>query len=435
MSLLEEVKQAKALHKEALFARPNVVGVGVGYKQTRGQPTEQLSVVVLVRQKMPLAGLLPEAVVPQEVAGVPTDVLEVGDLRSQQVRTDRWRPAPGGVSIGHYRITAGTFGCVVRDRASGMRLILSNNHVLANSNDASPGDAILQPGTADKGQNPDDVIAHLERFCPIQFSTAPSTCTTAALYAEIGNKLAQLVGSQHRLHVFRMNPQATNTVDAAVARPVDDSTVVDEILEIGVVDGTVPAALGMPVRKSGRTTGLTSGEITVMDATVNVGYGGGSTVTFENQLLTGPMSQGGDSGSLLVAGDSLRAVGLLFAGSNQSTVYNPIQAVLDCLSVDIISGAAVSKQAVVQSAIERAQVVKQIYQEELMRKANVIGVGVGLRHQGGMRTDQVVLVVMVRRKLPLASLAPEDVIPSQIEGVPVDVREVGEVEAQRNFRF
>jgi hypothetical protein len=136
-----------------------------------------------------------------------------------------------------------------------------------------------------------------------------------------------------------------------------------------------------------------------------------------------------------VAGDSLRAVGLLFAGSNQSTVYNPIQAVLDCLSVNIISGAAVSKQAVVQSAIERAQVVKQIYQEELMRKANVIGVGVGLRHQGGMRTDQVVLVVMVRRKLPLASLAPEDVIPSQIEGVPVDVREVGEVEAQRNFRF
>jgi hypothetical protein len=124
-------------------------------------------------------------------------------------------------------------------------------------------------------------------------------------------------------------------VDCAVARPVNSADVLDEILEIGTVSGTVEAALGMAVRKSGRTTGLTTGEISVLDATVNVSYGTGRTAQFENQIVAGPMSQGGDSGSLVVAGDSLKAVGLLFAGSEQSTIFNPIQAVLDGLNVTI----------------------------------------------------------------------------------------------------
>ena len=56
---------------------------------------------------------------------------------------------------------------------------------------------------------------------------------------------------------------------------------------------------------------------------------------FENQIVSTPMSQGGDSGSLLVDADSRRAVGLLFAGSSQATVFNPIQTVLDALGVTI----------------------------------------------------------------------------------------------------
>jgi hypothetical protein len=102
-----------------------------------------------------------------------------------------------------------------------------------------------------------------------------------------------------------------------------------------VVSGTLEATLGMAVRKSGRTTGLTTGTINVVDATISVSYGVGRTATFENQLVAGPMSQGGDSGSLVVAGDALKAVGLLFAGSDQSTIFNPIQAVLDCLNITI----------------------------------------------------------------------------------------------------
>ena len=63
----------------------------------------------------------------------------------------------------------------------------------------------------------------------------------------------------------------------------------------------------------------------MLNATVNVSYGVGQVARFENQIVTTAMSQGGDSGSLLVAGDALHAVGLLFAGSEQATIHNPIQ--------------------------------------------------------------------------------------------------------------
>ena len=109
----------------------------------------------------------------------------------------------------------------------------------------------------------------------------------------------------------------------------------DEIIEIGIIQDTREASLGMSVRKSGRTTSFTTGQINLINATVNVTYGGGRTARFEDQLVSGPMSQGGDSGSLLVSGDSQHAVGLLFAGSDQSTIFSPIQAVLDCLEVSI----------------------------------------------------------------------------------------------------
>jgi hypothetical protein len=207
--------------------------------------------------------------------------------------------------------------------------------VLANSNNASPGDAILQPGVADGGQEANDRIAVLERFCPIDFGEAPGECNVAGSVAALANMAAWLLRSKHRLQAVRRNAQAVNLVDAALARPLVDSSIQDEIMTIGAVSGTAPASLGMQVRKSGRTTGLTTGEITVLDATVSVGYGPGQTARFEGQIVTTPMSQPGDSGSLLVAGDSLRAVGLLFAGSDQSTIHSPIQAVLDCLDVTI----------------------------------------------------------------------------------------------------
>lgn len=429
MTLLEEVRQAKSAHTTNILAKPNVVGLGVGLKETAGRVTDELSVVVLVRRKVSLVSLPTEGIIPQEVNGVRTDVMQVGDIRPLQSRTDRWRPAPGGVSIGHFEITAGTFGCTVRDQKSGGRLILSNNHVLANSNNASLGDPILQPGPMDGGRVETDTIARLERFSPIRFNSEPPTCDIAMGYARLGNAFARLVGSSHQLQVHKAQPSSTNVVDAAVARPIEDGDILDENLEIGVVTGVTAAELGLMVRKSGRTTATTTGSINILDATLVINYGYDRLATFERQIVSTPMSRGGDSGSLVVASDSQLAVGLLFAGSDQATIFNPIQAVIEALNVSFADpkGEPKSDRRI---AVERAQAIKDAYGDFLMSKANVVGVGIGLRHKGGNRTDEVGLVVMVRRKLPNALIAPDDVIPDQIEGVPIDVREVGEVEAQ-----
>ncbi|MCA9943137.1 MAG: hypothetical protein KC449_06625 [Anaerolineales bacterium] len=336
MANINEVRAAKATHTAALMARPNVVGVGIGQQIKGGVQTNELCISVLVADKIAIEGLAPEALVPSTLGSVPTDVVQIGTVLANQAPTGKFRPAPGGVSIGHYQISAGTLGCIVRDKATGDRLILSNNHVLANSNDAQIGDPIIQPGGADGGTVTNDLIARLERFCTIDFGTeSGSSCGFASAYAGFGNAIASLLGSRHRVTVLQANPQAVNLVDAAVARPINDEDVLDEILNIGEISGTTEATLGMAVRKSGRTTGYTTGTINTIEATVSVNYGPGQVATFENQLVAGPMSEGGDSGSLIVDANSQQAVGLLFAGSTQSTIFSPIQAVLDCLDVEI----------------------------------------------------------------------------------------------------
>jgi hypothetical protein len=335
MSEVEAISRAQAKHTPVLMSKANVVGVGRGYKVVKGRKTDKMCVVVLVRRKVPHTALEAHAVVPKDVDGVETDVIEVGDLTAQVSRTERIRPAPPGVSLGHYQITAGTFGAVVRDRITQAPLILSNNHVLANSNDAQIGDPILQPGTADGGRTDQDTLAHLVRFIPIQFTVAPSSCSIASGVAWLGNSLARGLGSKHRLQAYYTDPNALNRADAAVAAPVEADMITDQILEIGVVSGTRPAELGLTVRKSGRTTGFTSGEINVLEATVTVGYGTGRRARYDGQIISTPMSSPGDSGSLLVAGDSMQAVGLLFAGSDQATIFNPIEDVLSALEVEL----------------------------------------------------------------------------------------------------
>jgi hypothetical protein len=328
---LSRVSQVKQEFLSSLIKLQNVVGVGVGYKVSGGQRQDTLSVVVMVKEKT--SKLPANQLVPSMVDSILTDVVQVGEITAL-ANTGLYRPAPGGVSIGHYAITAGTLGVVVRDKSSGQRLILSNNHVLANSNDAEIGDAIIQPGSADGGLTATDTIAHLERYEPIRYTTEPSTCSLAKLYSELGNLLASILGSSTRLDVVRQQDDV-NRIDAALARPIRDSDLLDEILEIGTVSGVAESLLGMQVRKSGRTTGFTTGEINLVDATVSVSYGAGRTARFDGQLVAGAMSQGGDSGSLVVDANSNQAVGLLFAGSNAATIFSPIQEVLDILQVEL----------------------------------------------------------------------------------------------------
>ena len=82
-----------------------------------------------------------------------------------------------------------------------------------------------------------------------------------------------------------------------------------------------------------------------------------------------------------------------------------------------------------QDAIQRAMEVKRRHEKDLMRKPNVVGVGVGFRTRGGVQSDEVCIVVSVKVKLAPSQMKPGDLIPPSMEGVPVDVVETGEITA------
>jgi hypothetical protein len=327
-----DVRAAKAAHEGAIFGRANVVGVAVGNRTIRGRETDERCILVYVEHKRAEAELRPRDIVPKAIEGVRTDVVETGRFHAVELvqsldgdRTRRIRPAPGGVSLGHYRITAGTFGILAQ--RNGRPVILSNNHVLANANDAELGDPILQPGPADGGRV-QDTIARLADFVPIQFNERP--------LGAIGRFLEWLLGPLLRflgLGVKRLPSGKTNLVDAAIAVPIEPGLVTQELLGIGRVSGISAASIGQRVRKSGRTTGVTEGRVTGIDAVVEVDYVG-HTAIFREQIVTDLHSQGGDSGSLVVDDDE-RAVGLLFAGGLSTTLINPMAAVASSLDLDM----------------------------------------------------------------------------------------------------
>jgi hypothetical protein len=79
--------------------------------------------------------------------------------------------------------------------------------------------------------------------------------------------------------------------------------------------------------------------------------------------------------------------------------------------------------------MDRIRAVKEKHEKALLRIKNVVGVGIGLRQKDGQFTDQVVLTVIVQRKHPASELARRDRIPSELDGIPVDVQEVGTLRA------
>ena len=155
---------AQKRHGERLMAIAGVVGHGVGLVE--GEPGIK---VFLLRPGV--------AGVPSRLDDVPVAVVVTGMFVAGGT-TDKTSPAPNGYSVGHPNITAGTLGVVVKDAAD-VCYILGNNHVLANSNDASLGDYTLQPGPFDGGQDPEDAIATLSAFEPIAFDGSANTIDAA----------------------------------------------------------------------------------------------------------------------------------------------------------------------------------------------------------------------------------------------------------------
>ncbi len=315
---------------------PNVIGMGIGYKKNGRDEADEPAIIFFVDRKVPIESLGVDELIPRRIAGTATDVVEVGEIRFLG-RTERRRPAMPGVSIGHYRVTAGTFGAVVKDRKSSDLLILSNNHVLANASDGRDGrsklgDPVFQPGSYDGGSE-DDMIGRLVRFVPFSRYNKDVNCKVASMGLRAANAVLQSVRPSYQLRLETLG--STNLVDCALAQPVRPELISPEIMEIGRINGMGDIKPGLRIRKSGRTSGLTAGTVKAVKVSLNVtmGHGGKDVVRFNDQVMAEMKSQPGDSGSLIVD-DENRAVGLLFAGSNEYTVFNPIQTVCDQLGVD-----------------------------------------------------------------------------------------------------
>ncbi len=329
---ISKIRSVLINNRKSLLAKQNVVATGLGYKVKEGKKTDEIVIICSVVRKVRPEDLSASEFVPETIEEELTDVVETGNIRALQAPTGRFRPAPGGVSIGHVDITAGTLGCVVK--RNGEKMILSNNHVLANSNAASIGDSILQPGPFDGGSIQNDKIATLEDFIQINFGgDEPSKCGIGNSVAGFFNFLAGIFGRNTRLKAVRPLA-AENKVDAAIARPLDPNDILEEILNIGAIAGLGNVNLGDALQKMGRTTGFTQGTVDQIDVSVNVGYGSNQTALFTEQILAGAMSAGGDSGSA-VLDNNKNLIGLLFAGSDTTTIINPIDFVFSALNLTL----------------------------------------------------------------------------------------------------
>ena len=288
---------------------PDIQGLGIGEKVTDQKRLKEVVLKVYVTEKKPESKLKNLVKVPKEVklAGsnrvIPTDVEAIGKVE-KEANTTRVRPAIPGFSLGHPAITAGTFGCLVRKKGDAKTLyILSNSHVLADEGLAAVGDQIIQPGAYDGGTAPADVLATLAQFVPFTFSATGYT----------------------------------NLVDAAIAKVKKPKLVTSAIRIIGVPAGTsVALARGMQVQKCGRTTDYTVGVVRDINYRTSLRYkkpgGGTGRVGFTDQVLCTRYTAGGDSGSA-VLDMKKKIVGLHFAGSESSSIFNRIEHVLAALGV------------------------------------------------------------------------------------------------------
>lgn len=296
-------------HQQGLLKRNGVVGVALG-EDAEGRPVLQI-----LTERPGIAGL-PAVLDNERVQVLVTGRFSSGELAEPQAGAssprERWpRPVPIGVSIAHQDVTAGTIGCQLW-QSGGCHttfFVLSNNHVLANANYAAGGEPVLQPGPADGGVLPGDQLGLLADFEPIEKTTT-----------------------------------ANNVMDAAVAWvSLDDSDYVTPPDGYGAPRMSVlTPTVNLPVKKYGRTTRMTTGRVSSINAIVHVSYTGGTAQFVQQFIVLGdnnaPFSKAGDSGSLVVHSggtNDRKTVGLLFAGSGNYSAVNPITPILQRFGANI----------------------------------------------------------------------------------------------------
>ena len=345
------VSAAQELHAERLLEFPNVVGTGTGYRQVRGRFGNEVCVQVFVQGKLDSSELPEWAVVPREVhlgeERMRVDVIDVGFVFAAQ-DTTRYRPVPGGCSIGHQdRVDASTLGGWACDLRDSTIVILTCNHCISNLNVASAPAGILQPGRLDGGVIPGDLIGSLKRFVTMTTGTPPPAVTA---------------------------------VDAAIGTITANRT--DNVLQIGpaIYELGTPA-LGMAVQKRGRTTRLTTnGTITSVNVQVTVNYGTTQGLIGNAFIVTSTdgnqFANRGDSGSLIFdqrqgrLNNTRPVVGMFFAVSNGgiTTWHNDINVIFQQLNLTTICDCAIRALIAAIGGASRGAAGSEAADVELQKK-------------------------------------------------------------------
>lgn len=304
---MNKVLEIKNANEESLMQRQSVCGTGVGVKWVDGKPTNEPAVLVFVEKKMDESNVMrafsADELIPSEIDGVATDIIEVGKIVKQAGFRQKMRPVRPGYSCGHERVTAGTIGGFFLD-SHGEPVFLSNNHVLANENSSVVGDVIYQPGKTD---NKDAAFNGWNE--PIV------NCNC--------------IGTLKKFVTLEREGNTHDSAIAAVHPSLMKQNLIDSIyptINKGIA-GFAEPSIGMAVQKCGRTTGYTTGKILALEATFTIAYDFGDA-TFNRCVVLTAMSDGGDSGSI-ISNMNMDAVALLFAGSSKVTIANPFSIVRD----------------------------------------------------------------------------------------------------------
>ena len=199
-----------------LLKYPNVIGYSnvLLPKIVKGKETDTLSIRVYVSKKVPIKELRSQDIIPSEIDGVPTDIVEIGKIEA--FKTSKQRPVTLGLSVSHWNVTSGSLGMLYEYK--GNTIAGSNAHVLVDNPNKKPEEVterrIVQPGTYFGGQNPDNIVGEYlwhERVKPLTEQCKVSKCLTDLL-----NSIAKTLRRRTR---FGFLSYPVNYIDFAVYKP------------------------------------------------------------------------------------------------------------------------------------------------------------------------------------------------------------------------
>jgi hypothetical protein len=311
---------------EKIKDKKNVIGYSKKFRKRirDGKKEDEEVIRIYVSVKMELTDLDQRDLIPKEIDGVPTDVVEIGEIKTLNLHplahVTRVRPLVAGVSIGNWAITAGTLGWFFRD-GRGREMLGSNAHVFADNplKPYSSEKRIVQPGRYDQGSVPDDIVGMYYWHQPL----SGSECALSNAIIDLLNGASALLDRKTR---FILTLAEKAKIDFAVVEPNTDYELklftADEcegfiglgfagsnqasffckaqhIRDVGwtPINKTImPVSMGETIHKIGRTTEYTSGQVVDDSAYGRVNYGGSNYVEFDDIILTTSMLEGGDSG-------------------------------------------------------------------------------------------------------------------------------------------